>query len=90
MPLAQDEHVLAGARRVGHVDVDETAVEERDERNRGRERAAGVEALVDGVAALLQRQQADVRVLDRQQLVNRLTDEVVIAGRRRFEAGCAA
>ena len=85
MPLAEDEEILSGPRRVGDVDVDEAAVVERDERNSRRERAAGVKALVDGVAALLERQQPNVGVLDRQQLEDALPEEVIVSGARRTQ-----
>ena len=54
VPLAEDEQILPAPRRIGDVDVDEAAVVQRDQRDRGGERAAGVQALVDGVAALLE------------------------------------
>ena len=72
VPLAEDEQVLPAPRRIDDVDVDESAVVQRHERDGGGERAAGVQALVDGVAALLEAQQPDVGVLDRQQLEDAL------------------
>ncbi len=54
VPLAEDEQVLPGTGGVGDVDVEEAAVVQRDERDRGGERAARVEALVHRVAALLE------------------------------------
>src|SRR2546429_4725786 len=41
---------------------------QRDERNRGGKRAAGMQALVNRVAALLDAAKSNVRVLDRQQV----------------------
>ena len=86
VPLAEHEQVLPGPRGIGDIDVDESAVVERDERDRRREGAAGVEALVDGVPALLERQQPDIGVLDRQQLEDALPQEVVVRGARRAQA----
>ena len=54
VPFAEHEQILSAPRRIGDVDVHEAAVVERDERDRGGERAAGVQALVDRVAALLE------------------------------------
>ena len=85
VPLAQDEQVLPAPRRIDDVDVDEAAVVERDERDGGGEGAARVQALVDGVAALLEAQQPNVGVLDRQQL----EDAVAQADSRRSAAGGA-
>ena len=66
--------------------VDEAAVVERDQRDDGREGAAGVQALIDGVAALFEGENADVRVLDGQQFQNALAQHVVIGGSRRAHA----
>ncbi len=77
VPLAEHEQILSAPRRIGDVDVDEPAVEQRDERDRRRKRAARVQALVDGITALLERQQPDVGVLDSQQLEDRLTQQIV-------------
>ena len=85
VPLAEHEEILPGARRIGDVDVDEAAVVQRDERNGRRERAAGVKALVDGIAALLEREQPDVGVLDGQQLEDALPEEVIVRGARRAQ-----
>ena len=78
VPLAQHEQILPGARRVGDVDVDEPAVVQRDERNRRRERASRVQALVYRVAALLQRQQPDVGVFYRKQLEDSVAQKIVV------------
>ena len=56
----------------------EATVEERDQRNDGRESAACVETLIDRVAALLQGEQTDVGILDGQQLQNALTQGVIV------------
>ena len=85
VPLAEHEEILSGPRRVGDVDIDEPAVVERDERDGRRERAAGVKALVDGIAALLEREQPDVGVFDGQQLENALPEEVIVSGARRTQ-----
>ena len=70
--LAQHEEILAPPRGIDDVDVHEPAVVQRHERDRRRERAAGVEALVHGVAALLEAEEPDIGVLDRQQLQDAL------------------
>ena len=85
MPLAEDEQILTRARRVGDVHVDEAAVVERDERDGCGERAAGVQALVDGITALLERQQPDVGVFDGEQLEDALTQEVIVRRARRAQ-----
>src|SRR5262245_20246566 len=68
MPLAEHERVLTSSRRIRNVEIQEPAIEQRDERHRGRERAAGVQSLVDGVAALFQRQETDVGVFNGKEL----------------------
>ena len=78
MPLAEHEQVLPAARRIDDVDVHESAVVERDERDRGGERAAGMQALVHRVAALLEAEQPDVGVLDRKELEQPLAQEIVV------------
>src|SRR5206468_2804515 len=60
VPLAEDKQVLLAAGRIDDVDVQESAVVQGHERNGGRKSTAGMKALVYGVAALLQRQEADV------------------------------
>ncbi len=80
--LAQNEEVLSAPRWIDDVEVHEPAVVERHERDRGGERAARVEALVHGVAALLEAEQPDVGVLDGEKLENALTEEVVFTGGR--------
>ena len=85
VPLAEHEEILPGPRRIGDIDVDEAAVVERDERDGGRERPAGVKALVDGIAALLEREQPDVGVFDGQQLENAFPEEVIVSSARRTQ-----
>jgi hypothetical protein len=80
VPLAQHEQVLAAARRVGDVDVHEAAVIERDQWNRCRKRAAGVQALVNRVAALLDTAKPNVGVLDRQEVKTAASQEVLGGG----------
>ncbi len=77
MALAEDERVLSQASGVLHVDIDEAAIVERHERNSGGKGAAGVQALVHGVAALLQGEEADIGILDGEQLKNSLPQHVV-------------
>ena len=84
--LPQHEEILAGPRRVGDIDVDEAAVVQRDERDGRRKRAAGVKTLVDGIAALLEREQADVGVLDGQELQDALAQNVIMIGAGRPHA----
>ena len=85
VPLAEHEEILPGPRGIGDVDVDEAAVVQRDERNGRRERAAGVKALVDRVAALLEREQPDVGVFDGEQLEDALPQEVIVRRARRAQ-----
>ena len=82
VPLAEHEHVLPATRGVPNVEPKESPVEERDERNRGRERATGVQALVDGIAALLEDELPDVRVLDRKKLQDPAADHVALPQQR--------
>src|SRR5690606_21139140 len=87
--LAQHEEILAAARRIDDVDVDEPAVVERDERDGGREGAAGVQALVDSIAALFEVERADVGGLDGQQLEDALAQHVRGGGSRRLKRQAA-
>ncbi len=60
----------------------EAPVEERDQRDDGREGAARVQALIDRVAALLQGEQTNVGILDGQQLQDALTHGVIFIAER--------
>ena len=84
--LAQDEQILAALRGIDDVDVHEAAVVQRDQGNRRREGAAGVQALVDGVATLFERRHPNVGVLDGEQPENALAAQVVVIGRTMTEA----
>ena len=84
--LAEDEEILAPPGGIGDVDVQEAAVVQAHEGNRRRERTAGVEALVDCVAALLEAEEPDVRVLDRQQFQDALAQAVRVSRRRQLGA----
>ena len=84
--LAEDEQILSALRGIDDVDVHEAAVVQRDQRNRRREGAAGVQALVDGVAALLERRHPNVGVLDREQPENALATQVVVVSRAMTES----
>ena len=84
--LAEDEQVLTALRGIDDVDVHEAAVVERDQRNRRREGAAGVQALVDGIAALLERRHPDIGVLDGEQPENALATQVVVIRRAMTDA----
>src|ERR1700737_337230 len=62
--FAENEQVLAAARRVGEIGNYEAAIIQRDQRNHGGEGSARVQTAVHGPAALLQRRDPDVRILD--------------------------
>src|SRR5688572_33361613 len=64
VPFAEHEQILTRTRRVGDIHVDKATVVQRDERNRRRERASGMETLVDRIATLLECEQPDVGVFD--------------------------
>src|SRR5436305_4759955 len=68
MPLTEREHILPAPGWIGDIDVDEAAVKERCKRNHSGEGAAGMEAFVRSVAALLYVADANVRVLDLEKL----------------------
>ena len=68
--LTEDEHVLAGSRRVRDIDVEEAAVKERDQRYGGGKGAARVHSFVRGVPALLQSEDADLGVFDLEKFQN--------------------
>jgi hypothetical protein len=76
--LAEDEQILAALRGIDDINIHEAAVVQRHQRNRRRERATGVEALVDGVAPLIQRRKARVRILDPEQLQDPLPQKIQI------------
>ena len=57
--------VLAAAGGIDDVGIDEAAMSQHHQRNDGGERATRMQALVYGIAALLQRQDPDVGVFDR-------------------------
>ena len=80
MPLAQGKQILTAASGIGDIETDKSAVVKRDQGNGGGEGAAGVESLIDGIPALLQRQDANVGVLDRQQFQEPLTQLGVLTG----------
>ena len=44
-----------------------------------------MQALVHGIAALLERQQPDVRVLDGQELEDALAQQMIVSGARRTQ-----
>ena len=79
--FAQDEEILAALRGIDDVDVDEAAVVQGDQWDRRREGAAGVQALVHGIAALFEGRHPNIGVLDGQQPENALAAQVVVIGR---------
>ena len=88
VPFAQDKHVLPAPGRLFDIEIDEAAVEERNQGDDGGEGAARVNAFVHRVAALLQGQDADIGILDREQLQDALAHRVrplcrPVTGRRK-------
>ena len=80
MTLAQGKQILAAASGIGDIETDKSAVVKRDQGNGGGEGSAGVQSLIDGIPALLQRQDANVGVLDREQFQESLTQRGVLLG----------
>ena len=78
VPLAEDEEILSSPRGIDDIDIHEAAVVQRHQWNRRRERATSVQALVNGVAALLERGQTNVGILDREQLENPLSQKMFV------------
>jgi hypothetical protein len=76
--LADPQHSVISPRGIDDIDIHEAAVVQRHQGNRRRERTTGVEALVDRVAALLERRKTNVRVFDREQLENPLPQKILI------------
>jgi hypothetical protein len=76
VPFAEHEHILSRSGRIAHVDIDErpgmdeSAVEQRYQGDGGGKGSARMQPFIRGIAALLQRQDADVRILDLKQLRN--------------------
>ena len=65
--FAEGEEILPAAGGVGDVDIHEPAVIQGRQRDHGRERAARVQALIHRIAALFQRQDADIGVFHGQE-----------------------
>jgi hypothetical protein len=75
--FAEREDILAAARRIGDIDVEESAVKECYQRNRGRESASCVQTFIHGIARLLKSEQSDIGIFYRQQLEHSLPDQVI-------------
>ena len=75
--LAEGEDVLPATGWVFDIEPEESAVEEGYQWDGRGECAAGVQSAVDCIAALFQRKDADVGVLDGEQLEDARTQEVV-------------
>jgi len=82
MSLAERKKILSAAGRVRDVDVHEPAIVQRRQRDHGRKRPARVQTLVHRIAALFQRQNADVRVLDGEEFQHALPQQVIRPGNR--------
>src|SRR5688572_13822313 len=80
MTLAQSKQVLPGAGGIGDVELEKPAVEKRDQRNGSRESAARVQPVIDGIPTLLQCQDANIGILDRQQFQDSLAYDIVFIG----------
>ena len=74
--FAEGEEILPAAGRVGDVDIHKPAVIQRRQRDHGRERAARVQALIHRIAALFQRQDADIGVFHGQEFEHTLPQQV--------------
>src|SRR6185312_14475879 len=77
MSLAEDECVLTRARWILNVEIQESAIEQRDQRDGGGKRSTGVQTLVGGIAALPDGQNPDIGILDLQQFHQSLPPQVL-------------
>src|ERR1700744_6222277 len=75
--LAQGEDVLAGAGRVFDIQVDKSTVEQSDQREDGGEGAPRMQPFIYSVAALLKGEQANIGILDGEQLEQAAVNGVV-------------
>src|SRR3954454_5219523 len=82
MSLAEREHVLAAAGGGRHIDIDESAVEQRRKRDDCGEGAARMQSLVDCVATLLYIANANIRILYLEKLDNGFPKEIIFRGKQ--------
>ena len=75
MALAEGKDILAGPRGIFDIEPEIAALKKRDQRNGRRERAAGMPALVDSVATLLQRENAYIGVFNGEKPENTLAHQ---------------
>jgi hypothetical protein len=76
--FAEREDVLAATGRIFDVQIEKSSIEERDEWDGGGEGAAGVKSVVHCIATLLQRKDANVRVLDGKESKDAKTDMMIL------------